>query len=72
MTGFSIGGRTADAVEGDLYDGRAPAVHDGVTGGEDCRSSVCARYGISRKTGYKWAGRYAADPLERIPIGRNR
>jgi len=31
-------------------------------GGEDCRSSVCARYGISRKTGYKWASRYAADP----------
>ena len=30
--------------------------------GEECRSSLCARHGISRKTGYKWAGRYAADP----------
>lgn len=31
--------------------------------GEESRSSLCARHGISRKTGYKWAGRYAADPL---------
>ncbi|MDP2330744.1 MAG: integrase core domain-containing protein [Reyranella sp.] len=31
--------------------------------GEESRSSLCARHGISRKTGYKWASRYAADPL---------
>lgn len=31
--------------------------------GEESRSSLCERHGISRKTGYKWAGRYAADPL---------
>ena len=32
--------------------------------GEESRSSLCERHGISRKTGYKWAGRYAADPLD--------
>ncbi len=30
--------------------------------GDESRSSLCERHGISRKTGYKWAGRYAADP----------
>jgi putative transposase len=30
--------------------------------GEASRSELCERYGISRKTGYKWAQRYAADP----------
>jgi len=30
--------------------------------GEESRSSLCERHGISRKTGYKWAARYAADP----------
>jgi transposase InsO family protein len=30
--------------------------------GEESRSALCERYGISRKTGYKWAGRYASDP----------
>lgn len=30
--------------------------------GAESRSSLCERHGISRKTGYKWAGRYAADP----------
>ena len=32
--------------------------------GEESRSDLCERYGISRKTGYKWAARYAADPME--------
>ena len=31
-------------------------------GGEETRSALCERFGISRKTGYKWAARYAADP----------
>ncbi len=31
--------------------------------GAESRSSLCERHGISRKTGYKWAGRYAADPV---------
>ena len=30
---------------------------------EESRTGLCARYGISRKTGYKWAARYACDPL---------
>ena len=30
--------------------------------GEDSRSALCREFGISRKTGYKWAARYAADP----------
>ena len=29
---------------------------------EESRSSLCRRHGISRKTGYKWAARYEADP----------
>jgi transposase len=31
-------------------------------GGELPMTAVCERYGISRKTGYKWLGRYRADP----------
>lgn len=27
-------------------------------------SELCARFGISRKTGYKWAGRYAAEGVD--------
>jgi putative transposase len=30
---------------------------------EASRTGLCERYGISRKTGYKWAARYASDPL---------
>jgi transposase InsO family protein len=30
--------------------------------GEDSRSALCREFGISRKTGYKWAARYTADP----------
>ena len=30
---------------------------------EESRTGLCERYGISRKTGYKWAARYACDPL---------
>jgi putative transposase len=30
--------------------------------GGETRAALCHRFGISRKTGYKWAGRYAADP----------
>jgi transposase len=26
-------------------------------------TAVCERYGISRKTGYKWLGRYRSDPV---------
>ena len=29
---------------------------------EESRVALCRRFGISRKTGYKWWGRYAADP----------
>jgi putative transposase len=31
--------------------------------GVESRSRLCEHHGISRKTGYKWASRYAADPL---------
>src|SRR5713226_9773921 len=30
--------------------------------GELPMSALCERYGISRKTGYKWLGRYRDDP----------
>jgi putative transposase len=30
--------------------------------GEESRAALCRRFGISRKTGYKWWERYAADP----------
>jgi putative transposase len=30
--------------------------------GAESKSALCRRFGISRKTGYKWSGRYAADP----------
>lgn len=30
----------------------------------DTVSALCRRYGISRKTGYKWIGRYAAQGAE--------
>lgn len=29
-------------------------------------SDLCARYGISRKTGYKWAGRYVEEELSQL------
>lgn len=32
--------------------------------GEDAMAEVCRRYGISRKTGYKWLGRYVEEGLE--------
>jgi putative transposase len=31
--------------------------------GEESRSSLCERYGVSRKTGYKWASRYEREGL---------
>lgn len=34
------------------------------TRGVFAMSELCERYGISRKTGYKWVGRYAADGVE--------
>ena len=40
---------------------------------EEPMSSLCRRYGISRKTGYKWLGRYqehgAAGPQQRTAAG---
>lgn len=30
--------------------------------GKESRSALCSRYGISRKTGYKWAARHAEEP----------
>lgn len=32
--------------------------------GVDSHTQLCARYGISRKTGYKWLGRYHEQALE--------
>jgi putative transposase len=32
-------------------------------GGELPMTALCERYGISRKTGYKWLGRYRSDPV---------
>ena len=32
--------------------------------GELSMTALCERHGISRKTGYKWLGRYQADPTE--------
>lgn len=30
-------------------------------------TELCARFGISRKTGYKWATRYAAEGVQGLP-----
>ncbi|MCC8429575.1 hypothetical protein LJ725_11400 [Reyranella aquatilis] len=38
MTGFIVDGRTADAVERGLYDGRAFEVHGGLAGEPDVRA----------------------------------
>ena len=32
-----------------------------VLAGEDAMTTLCREYGISRKTGYKWLGRYRCD-----------
>lgn len=32
--------------------------------GEESRSSLCERSGVSRKTGYKWAARYKREGLD--------
>ena len=41
-------------------------------GGELPMTALCERYGISRKTGYKWLGRYRSDPVGGLPTGRGR
>ena len=38
---------------------------EAVLGGEDSMAALCEEYGVSRKTGYKWLGRY----LEQGPLG---
>lgn len=38
-------------------------------GDEDSMTGLCARFGISRKTGYKWLTRYATDSLEGLHDG---
>ena len=40
---------------------RTEFVHLATAGGLSM-SVLCRRFGISRKTGYKWLGRYQADP----------
>ncbi|MFO1163064.1 MAG: helix-turn-helix domain-containing protein [Reyranellaceae bacterium] len=37
---------------------------------EESRSSLCERYGVSRKTGYKWAARYKREGLGGLSIAR--
>ena len=32
-----------------------------ILAGEDTMTTVCREYGVSRKTGYKWLGRYCRD-----------
>jgi hypothetical protein len=61
--------RIADAVVGDRLHGPARAVHRRSSGRPDARFSMtqlCARYGISRKTGYKWPARYAEKGRRRL------
>ena len=46
--------------------------------GIETMTALCARYGISRETGYKWRGRYLAlgpsglDELSRAPLRHGR
>ena len=35
---------------------------------EEAFAAVCRRFGISRKTGYKWLGRYEEAGVEGSPI----
>ena len=46
------------ALERDLSDGREAGFCFGVASGRGPMTALCAAYGISRKTGYKWLGRY--------------
>ena len=34
-----------------------------------CIAELCRRYGVSRKTGYKWIGRYMSEGLDGIRGG---
>ena len=47
-------------LETDPMDQRLPFILDDQRGLYD-RTELCARYGISRKTGYKWLARYEQD-----------
>jgi len=50
----------------------------GCLSGEETMAGLCARYGISRKTGYKWLGRFQAhgpaglEDLPRSPLNHGR
>ena len=50
-----------DALAGDVTRGRARTFHRRRSAGLYPRAELCARSGISRKTGYKWLGRFAED-----------
>jgi putative transposase len=53
--------RLVDALDGDGGDGAAGPVSGRLSGGRVPLTELCARYGISRKTGYKWLARFEAE-----------
>ena len=60
-----------------VMDQRVGFIHDHLSG-EWTMSELCDRYGISRKSGYKWVGRYRAlgpsglEDLPRAPLHHGR
>src|SRR5438876_3282726 len=54
----SAKGDLADAVEGNLRNGREDGVYRRVSAGELPMTALCERYGISRDTGYRLLARY--------------
>ena len=54
----SAKGDLADAVEGNLRNGREDGVYRRVSAGELPMTALCERYGISRDTGYRLLRRY--------------
>ena len=39
---------------------------DDLKRGEECISELCRRYGVSRKTAYKWLARYEIGGIEAL------
>ena len=55
---------SADAAEGNLCVGREDGVHWGVAERRAAMRVLCARYGISRDTGYRLVARYEREDAE--------
>ena len=60
----SAKGGFADAMEGNLCNGRDDRLHRRVSGRGAADDALCERYGISRDTGYRLLGRYREAVLE--------